>query len=470
MCAAFIKEKYRIISDLVIHHNKPKAHGLRDKEIMTYLVAKENKGLLIVPDAGSSDRKEVTKLITFGYDIIVLDHHAPVDGSSIDNIDGCAFVNNQTSDKVVNKSASGCLVAWHFLHYLDSEVANEYISYPAITIISDSMSFCTNENRTFLDKGLNKIHKNLINIIKQFNRDNTVHSYSWGGIIPKINSTIRLGSREDKAELLKYLSGFETDTKEEKKIFEFCKKYHNEQNKEVVSLIDNHVTIDDVKQNILLCDIDVTTALTGLVANRLMSKTQKPVLVVHRNDTSGDCSGSARSPIDLRDILNDSGLFLFNQGHQQAFGTSYKIEDESKIKDFIYHTTLPEPHISVVYTLTPDCLSTDLISLYEPYERLWGNDLQEPLYAVDFILNKNDIMVCGRTNTTIRWTYNNWSFVKFMCSHEWQEKTLCYDKMKITAIGTLKWNEYNGIKNPQMMIQNLIVKPVDEITYDDLFS
>ena len=26
------------------------------------------------------------------------------------------------------------------------------------------------------------------------------------------------------------------------------------------------------------------------------------------------------------------------------------------------------------------------------------------------------------------------------------------DKMKITAIGTLKWNEYNGIKNPQMII------------------
>ena len=57
-----------------------------------------------------------------------------------------------------------------------------------------------------------------------------------------------------------------------------------------------------------------------------------------------------------------------------------------------------------------------------------------------------------------------------MRCNEWQEKTLCYDKKKITAIGTLKWNEYNGIKNPQMMIQNLIVKPVDEITYDDLFS
>ena len=52
--------------------------------------------------------------------------------------------------------------------------------------------------------------------------------------------------------------------------------------------------------------------MTGLIAGKLMSKYGKPVLLGHKNN--GEFSGSVRSPIDLKDILAESGLTSFQAG------------------------------------------------------------------------------------------------------------------------------------------------------------
>ena len=58
----------------------------------------------------------------------------------------------------MNTVGSGTLVTWHFIHKLDEKLANKYISYVFISILSDSMSLLSDENRTFADRGIIEIH------------------------------------------------------------------------------------------------------------------------------------------------------------------------------------------------------------------------------------------------------------------------------------------------------------------------
>ena len=65
--------------------------------------------------------------------------------------------------------------------------------------------------------------------------------------------------------------------------------------------------------------------IAGIYYN--LDKTNKTAEVTYRGDDpfSYEYSGSVRSPFDFKDMLDESGLVTFAQGHNQAFGTSFPI-------------------------------------------------------------------------------------------------------------------------------------------------
>ena len=93
----FMKNLLPDIKLVPIHHseNNPKAHGLEDDEVMDYL-RKAKKGLLWIPDAGSSNVKECKELSELGYKIFITDHHKQTKIKEVDgqecNIDDYAIV------------------------------------------------------------------------------------------------------------------------------------------------------------------------------------------------------------------------------------------------------------------------------------------------------------------------------------------------------------------------------------------
>lgn len=469
MLVSFIKEKYNKDIQYFIHNENTKAHGISDTDVRKR-IKNSNIKLLIIPDASANTKAKMNM------DILVLDHH-----NNKENYCASVVVNNQFSLNVENKAASGTLVTWHFLHALDSTLANSYISYPAISIISDVMSFTTNENRTFLHYGLKEeeIHSNLLPMIQKLQSkkdystdepstylDLSVTGFAFGGLIPKTNAVVRVGTKEEKEEIFKLYCGQHENLEKALKIFNHC---NNEQTKQKADLEENHVTIDDYNQNILLGKVDIKTSLTGLVAMNLVSKYGKPVLLVHQSD-NGECAGSVRSPIDLQTILNKSGEFNYASGHERAFGVSYKLSNEQEVKDYLYSLRLSEPSYDVFTSETVNSLSSALIDRFEPYKALWGNDLKEPTYYIhDIHVKKDDIHVIGRTGTTITFQVGDWKFIKFFCSHEWQDKTFIYDDMTIDLIGTLDYNVYNGTKTKQVTISDMEVKN-HEVSFEDLFG
>ena len=106
------------------------------------------------------------------------------------------------------------------------------------------------------------------------------------------------------------------------------------------------------------------TTMTGLIAGKLMSKYNKPILLVH--ESNGQCSGSVRSPIPTKDIFTDSGLFDLNQGHLMAYGTSYSLSNEQAIIDYLDSVLVDcEPCRDVLISLPIKSIHSSLFSFVE---------------------------------------------------------------------------------------------------------
>ena len=468
MLISFMREAYGLEITKFFHHKNPKAHGLADAEIVQQINLSDID-LLFVPDANANmKKKELLNSKGERVDIIVLDHH-----KNENKNENCIFVNNQFSPNVVNKDGSGTLVTWHFLHLLNPKIANTYISYVFISTLSDSMSLCSYENATFCHRGVKRIHENLKPFVDKFNKDTLFSSFSFGGIIPKFNSTIRLATREEKDKLFDCLSGKITDKDILEEVFKFCSHYHSFQNEESKRLMEESVSVEDLNDKVLLCKINEKTPLTGLVANKIQSKYNMPVLLLHDDINGHQCAGSARSPIPLKEILKESKLFSLVEGHSQACGIAYNSDNEDKIRDYLCSISLSEPSETVLKSLAVNSLSTKDIDLFEPYTELWGNDMTQPLYHIYNIkIKKSDISIIGRTKTTIVFNIGKWKFIKFFCSHDWIEENITnlpYKNLSINLIGTLQWNEFRGTKSPQVVVEKIEIES-DDVSLDDIFS
>ena len=448
MLTIFLKQLgYNIIP--LFHSDK--GHGLT-KEIMDILLIKE-PSLLWISDAGTNDVKQCKQLNELNWKIIISDHHI----QEVKN-PYCILVNNQIAPNVINKYGSGCVVTWHCLHYINSTIANNLISYPMISIISDSVNITSQENRCFLKWGKKLIHKNLQPFI-DLNKDDTNKSYSYG-IVTNINSLIRLGTLEDKKELFQALCGEINSAN----IIEICKKYHSQQQTESTKLADK-IEIDNSK-NVVISEIE-DTPLTGLVANKVMSKYNKPTILIHKNKQQ--YIGSVRSPIEFKNIVNKSG-YATGMGHNSAFGIF--INNIDRFKDYIYSVTLCEPYLSVLQSYVTSSIPITLFSLKSIGSELWGMNINEPIiYVHDIKINSSDIRELGN-GLTIKFTYQDVDFIHFFTSNKLKEE-LHMDKptkIVLNVIGTLDWNIWKDKKTKQVIMDKIECEVNNKIlSFEDLF-
>lgn len=444
---------------LLVHDGKE--HGLADKKIFKMLKESE-PSLLWIPDAGSSNMEQIEALYDLGYDIVITDHHEfPIEYL---NSDKCCIINNQDGS-VKNKNGSGGLVTWHLLHSLNKDIANDLISYVAISLIGDSMSMLSNENYTFAKRGKDMVHSNLLSITNDFNKGDTNKDYSFG-CISKINATIRLGTEEDKIKLFKCLCGEVTDT-------ETFKNLHKQQVDECKRLTDKLIENIDDSKNYILLKINEKTTLTGLVANKIRGMYNKPTFLLHHRKT-GEVAGSVRSEINgLRDILNESGLFNYNEGHDNVFGTSYQYDNEDKVLEYLDNIfSHLQPQIDVLNSYSIKCIPNELYSLISAENglNLWGQDISAPVIHIKpFKINGRDIESLGN-GTTLKVKQNGFTIMFFFMSKDKSEKLHVGENIdfNLELVGELNINEWKGYKTNQIIVTNYEVTELNN-DWTDLF-
>ena len=489
-----------------ILHTRAKAHGLSDDVIIPNDIK-----LLIIPDAGTNDCKECKELSEQGVDILILDHHEKEEDNPY-----ALIVNNQMSNSYPNKCLCGAGVVYRFLQALDdenwNEFADDYLDLCALANISDVMDMRSFETRYLTDLGLlninNKCFKALIDAQNySMNGKVNIHNIQWY-ITPILNGMIRIGSQEEKEllfrafieqdEFFEYKKRATKDKPAEtiqESIYDraarLCKNAKSRQDKqkeksvEQIAKIAQSIPFDDKVVMIDTSDI-LDTGLTGVVAIKIAEMFNKPCILLNKflDKKTGKITygGSARnvnhSPIEsFKDIVNSTNVFNFGKGHANAFGVNLDLDKKDEainvmnniLRDVEYDSTY-----RVDFILDIEDVSIKLITELARFEDIVCQGIEEPMLAVENIsLTKDCFEIFGKNEDTISFTIDEIKYIQFKCKegnplydwiqNAWDEN----DSVTFNIVGKPSINEYNGVRTPQIIIEDVVVIDTNSNSEDE---
>lgn len=423
----------------MIFHDQ-KGHGLSGE------IDKIKKGdydLIIVPDAGSNDFNEHEMLLKEGKQLIILDHHEMDKPEKMLDLKekykgNYVLVNNQLEyNTETNKNFVGAGMVYKFVQAYDNyegdNFAEQVLDLVAVGQTGDASDISDYEIQYLVRLGLDNIKNGLLKeaLNSRIEKGQKLAPVNLSfDIIPFINAVTRVGTLEEKEELIKGLIGHyptdglievekrrknkETGKFEKRKelwspyaiLMDSLSKIKNRQNKEVdkiLKLIKNPfldgVVIAEIKK-----DEIAYRSITGLIANKLVSKYNMPALVLVENE-DGTYSGSARGyekkfP-SFRQWCLDTGKFDLAQGHDNAFGVIIKNEKLEELKSWLTCYDLHDENIVYeVNKLYEGETNLDEVRLINDHAWMFGGRLQTPKFGYkDLIITRNCVSQRGSVVT-----------------------------------------------------------------------
>lgn len=463
-----------------------KQHGLEDL-IVEIRNDDTDYDLIIMPDASSNDYEYHKELGERGIPVLVLDHHI-VEEEIHEN---AVVINNQSSSNYRNKELTGAGVAWQFCRYVDQMTGHDYAMYftdlAALGIIGDMGGLNEIENQAIIAYGLKHINNFFFNTLVE------KQDYSMGSkvnpttvafyIVPMINAMIRVGTMPEKTRLFEaFLDGTKmvpSNKRGAKGTMELlavesarectnAKSRQDKKKEEIVGNLEIRIHKLGLLENKILFirlgdDDDFPSVLNGLVAMQLAAKFQRPTIVARLNK-EGFVRGSARGLNEcalesFKDFLNETGLFEYTAGHDNAFGISIP---NSKLEAFHSYANIAledmdfsENSYDVSFVRhAADKDLTDLIFDIGSYEHIWGQKMSEPmLYIDDINLTASDIQVCGARKDTVRFEKFGVTYIQFHAK-QLIEDLQKYPEVKVNLVGRAGINEWMGNKKPQIIIKD----------------
>ncbi|MEA1004924.1 single-stranded-DNA-specific exonuclease RecJ [Bacillus velezensis] len=452
----------------------------------------EEVDLVLIPDAGSSQFDEHEELEKNGVDVIVIDHHECERESQ-----HAIVVNNQLSTEYLNKTLTGAGMAYKLCQAIDYKLgknkAEQFLDLVSIGNIADSADSRNLETRYFMNEGLKNIRHPLIKKLfkkQEFSTKGCKNIQNTQFYInPLINAAIRVGSGEEKDQLLRsfLLSKEKVPYKKRGQDEINLVSIHDDtirvlgnlkaKQKRIVDAafveIKNRIEEKNLAANkvlIVYTEGILDKSLTGLVANALADEYKKPVLLARKSDEEeGVLSGSIRGHEtgyikDFKKELTDTGLFEFVEGHPNAAGFAIKRENlilanevlNEKFKD----AKTGEEVQNVDFEILANQLRKEfLIKLYS-YKDYWGYKVEEPLVAItELEIDADQIEHIGKKNkTTVKFKHGDIEYIRFKSDTEYFEKlTQSNGTLILNVVGKARVNEYKGRQTPQIEIYDLEV-------------
>ena len=484
--AALINYLNRLFPGFVQSNVYYRIHTGKQHGILLETVPDDVK-LVIAPDSSSNDYEVHEQLRQKGVDVLVIDHH------EADQIsENAIIINNQLCD-YPTKSLSGVGMVYKFCSYMDEllnvDYADDYLDLVALGMVADMMDLRDFETRHLITRGLENIRNPYFKgmIDKQ--------AYSLKGeitpigvafyIAPYVNATIRMGTQEEKLMLFESMldyRGYELvpSTKrgckgqQETRVEQACRNCTNIKNRQtkardaalenIERIIKEKNLLDNKILAIKLESFAADRNLTGLIANQLMARYQRPVLLLNKTEDGWEGSGRGydKSKFDnLREFLKESELVMYAEGHANALGVG--ITDDN-FKSFVEYSNreLAEFDFTPCYKVDfifsgADFRGKDIVEIAE-LKSLWGQGVDEPFVAIEHInvYAGNVVLMSPDKSPTLKITLSNGtSLIKFKSSQEEYEKlrseTGC---ITINVVGKCERNVWNGTVTPQIIIED----------------
>lgn len=395
-----------IEADHYIPHRIKEGYGL-NKNILQVLKAKKIK-LLVTVDCGINSHKEIKEIRRHNIDVIVTDHHEPMDG---DKLSASAVINPKLKGPNYKfRDLAGVGVAFKLAQALTGRTLSEELDLVCLGTIADVVPLM-GENRVIAKEGLSRINQTkrigLAALIEKSGvKDRQVNSTFFVSYIlgPRLNASGRMDTAEVSLRLL--LSQEQAEAEElAGKIEAYNRqrqKIESKILKEAEDLINKEVNFKDHKIIVIAKD-NWHQGVLGIVASKISDRFYRPAILI---STGGPlCKGSGRSInnfhlfqalLECKDILKSFG------GHSHAVGlviAKDKIGEFKKNINRLAHQKLRIedliPSIDIDMELGLGDLSHALaeeMELLAPY----GKDNPEPLFYTRNLKLKGEPRILGR--------------------------------------------------------------------------
>ena len=500
----YINDNFPSISvDYIIHDNKE--HGLDSKSMLE--IEPQKPDLLIIPDAGSNDLRQLKTLKSAGIDVIVLDHHDESEKVTrlksiyrLENLnDFVVIVNNQMSSKVNDKSMTGVGIVYKFCSVVDErlkrDTVNKYLDLVALGMIADSCDLTQLQTRYLVLEGIKHIQNetNHNKFISELVKSQAYSLHSKATILgisfyiaPLVNALIRLGTKEDKEIMLKaFLNSSEKaivkirgkgeiEVSIQEQARRLCESYKRKQQKmtgDYTEVLKEQINEFGLNEYPVICckaDKSFEKTFTGLIANKLTSMYNKPCLLLRDcNDIlMGSARGFDKSHIkDIKDFCLQTKLFDLAEGHPNACGVTIKKDNISKFYEYLSQQNFDNTlNYTVDAVFDEKSLTAEVIQSIFALSDVWGTNIEEPLFLLKMKCPiDGGFTVLGNEKNTIKLTFHNIEIIKFRSSeNEYNEIKNLGKMVEFTIVGKFSVNEYNGKKTPQVIVENWMYKPCDE--------
>ncbi len=319
-----------------IPHRETEGHGLTVPVLKQ--LQQEGVSLVITVDCGITDVAEVKSAIQMGLDIIITDHHSP-----LENIpEATAVINPKLAgSKYPYTNLAGVGVAYKLLQALFQKAGIEdqlskVVDLVAIGTVAD-MSQPLGENRYLIKEGLKQINENpragIRELIRQTRLEaGKIDAEKIGWVIaPCLNAAGRLADG---------LTGYKLLMTEDEKVARELASWLSGINEERQRLTSS--TLARAKEQVIglglqplliTADREYPMGIAGLVAGRLTEEFYRPAIVIHVAEDV--CHASCRSipEFDIIGALNKfSKYFQRYGGHAAAAGFTMETAKLSKLE------------------------------------------------------------------------------------------------------------------------------------------
>ncbi|MDY0396843.1 single-stranded-DNA-specific exonuclease C-terminal domain-containing protein [Virgibacillus halophilus] len=357
-------------------------------------------------------------------------------------------------------------MAFKFAQYLLGYFPAHLLDLVAIGTIADLVPL-VNENRILAFHGLRQLsvtqRKGLAALKKCCGLQGEVTEEHVGFQIgPHLNAVGRLQDADLAVQLLM------TDNEEEAEELASMVQTLNKERKKIVA------EIADEAKNMLLHTSDEDGVIVvaqkgwnegvlGIVASRLVRDYDRPAIVLSINEETGTAKGSARSipAFDLfQGCMEVNHLFLNFGGHSQAAGMTLKLENIEKLRNelngIIHMKLSPEDfkqELLIDAALQPSDVTLELI---KEIGRLapFGMKNNKPVFLLSGI--PFGIRKLGNGNKHLKMQFENAGTsidgIGFGLG-EWAD--FITPNAGVSVAGQLAVNEWNGVRKPQIIMQDL---------------
>ena len=372
--------------------------------------------------------------------------------------------------------------------------ADDYLDIVATGLVGDMMDIRDFETHYLIQQGLQR--SSLRNPFIKGMADKNVYQLGKGDltpigvafyIVPLVNAITRVGTQDEKQILFESMLEWKAydlipSTKrgckgqEETRLEQALRVCTNVKNRQTrtrdaeVECIENIIQENNLlKHKVLAIKLDnmsIDRGITGLIANELMSKYKRPVVLLSKTEHEGleAWEGSARGyekskMKDFRQFVKESNLVFLAEGHANAFGFGVYDKDfesfiswsDEQLKDIEFS---PSYKVDFIYSMS-DINSKDILDLGDA-KYLWGQNIDEPLIAVENVAVTNDMigLMSRDKNPTLKIQLpNGVTCIKFKSSEEELDNLSSeLGCVSINLIGKPEVNRYFGSVTPQIII------------------